>query len=183
MIVLDLTLKERVNIMSTRTSLFIFLVTTLFCSQAQAASDAYVNVRVLSMELANKLALEANLACRKMGYQVTTTVVDRNGNLLAVIRDPLSGTHTIDISMQKAKTAATFQTDTISMVANSESGGLRFTGGVAFIGGGIPVKVGGHFYGAIGVSGAPSKKVTGDIDDECARKGLESIQEAIEFAE
>ena len=169
--------------MHTGTKLSFCVLAVLCCGQTQAASEAYVNVRVLSMELANKLALEANLACRKMGYQVTTTVVDRNGNLLALVRDPLSGTHTIDISMQKAKTAATFQTDTISMVANSESGGLRFTGGVAFIGGGVPVRVGGHFYGAVGVSGAPTKKITGDVDDECARKGLESIQEAIEFAE
>lgn len=159
------------------------LMLALVSSTALAAGEPYVKVRTLSMELANTLALQSNLACQKMGYQVSVSVVDRNGNTLAVVRDPLSGTHTLDVSLRKAQTAATFQTDTITMQGQSDFAGLRFAKGVLLIGGGIPVRIGGHFYGAVGVSGAPAKKVTGDIDHACAITGIEAIKEAIEFAE
>jgi uncharacterized protein GlcG (DUF336 family) len=155
----------------------------LIAASTVQAAEPYVNTRTLSVELASKLAVEANSACGKMGYQVTTSVVDRNGNLLAVVRDPLSGMHTIDVSLKKAQTAATFQTDTLSMQSQAGFEGLRFAKGVLIIGGGIPVRVGGHFYGAVAVSGAPAKKVTGDIDHACAQHGIDAIKEAIEFAE
>lgn len=163
---------------------YLLLALFLASSNLQAADEPYVTTRVLSMALASKLAMEANLACSKRGYQVTTSVVDRNGGLLAVVRNPLSGTHTIDVSLKKAQTAATFQTDTLSMQAQREEfDGLRFAKGVLIIGGGVPVRVGGHMYAAIGVSGAPAEKVIGDIDHACAMKGIEAIREDIEFAE
>jgi uncharacterized protein GlcG (DUF336 family) len=45
------------------------------------------------------------------------------------------------------------------------------------IGGGVPVESGGSVVGAIGVSGAPG----GVRDDECARVGIESIADLLEF--
>lgn len=165
---------------------FIFLVSALLLTSnmVSAQNKAYVSTRVLSMELANQLALGAAKACSEKGYQVSVSVVDRSGNILSVVRNPLSGTHTIDVSLKKARTAATFQTDTITMQKRGdEFSGLKFARDVLIIGGGVPVRVGGHFYGAVAVSGAPGQKVTGDIDDECARKGIDAIREAIEFAE
>jgi uncharacterized protein GlcG (DUF336 family) len=161
-------------------SLALLLVTGL----AQAESKPYLSTRVISMELANQLAMSAAQACRKKGYQVAVSVVDRGGNLLAVVRDPLAGAHTVDVSLRKAQTAATFQTDTITMQKQGEEfAGLRFAKNVLIIGGGIPVRVGGHFYGAVAVSGAPGQKITGDIDHQCAQAGIDTIKEAIEFAE
>ena len=161
-------------------SLALLLVTGV----VQAESKPYLSTRVISMELANQLAMSAAQACRKKGYQVAVTVVDRSGNLLAAVRDPLAGAHTIDVSLKKAQTAATFQTDTITMQKRGEEfSGLRFAKGVLIIGGGLPVRIGGHFYGALGVSGAPAKKITGDVDHECAQAGIDDIKEAIEFAE
>ena len=152
----------------------------LFTAPALAGEPAYVTTRTLGMDTAWQLALTAARACRKLGYQVSATVVDRNGNLLAMVRDPLSGTHTIRISRLKAMTAATFQTATIAMTDFPE---LRDAPDVLLIGGGVPVQVGGHFYGAVGVSGAPKRKIIGDIDDECARTGIAAISEDLEFAE
>jgi uncharacterized protein GlcG (DUF336 family) len=166
-----------------KTVAFLMFITLLPVTNA-LAEKPYVSTRVLSMELANQLAMEAAQACRKQGYQVTVSVTDRNGNVLAVVRDPLAGAHTIDVSLKKAQTAATFQTDTITMQQRGEEfAGLRFAKGVLIIGGGIPVRVAGHFYGAVGVSGAPAKKITGDVDHDCAMKGIDVIKEAIEFAE
>lgn len=151
---------------------------------AQAESKPFLSTRVISMDLANQLAMTAANECRKMGYQVAVSVVDRGGSLLAAVRDPLAGAHTIDVSLKKAQTAATFQTDTITMQKRGEEfSGLRFAKGVLIIGGGLPVRVGGHFYGAVGVSGAPAKKITGDVDHQCAQAGIDDIKEAIEFAE
>lgn len=166
--------------MTRRTAITALLCLCLSATPVLADEPAYVTTRTLAMDTAQQLALGAARACRKLGYQVTATVVDRNGNLLAVVRDPLSGTHTVEISRLKAATAATFQTATLAMEDFPE---LRDAPGVLLIGGGVPVRVGGHFYGAVGVSGAPKRKVTGDIDDECARAGIEVIREALEFAE
>lgn len=146
----------------------------------RADNKAFVTTRTLAFETANQLALEAAQACRKQGYQVAVSVVDRNGNALAMLRDPLAGAHTLEVSRQKAYTAATFQTATSEM-KNFDA--LRFAPQVLLVGGGVPIKVGGHFYGAVGVSGAPAKKITGDVDEECALAGIAAISDTLEFAE
>lgn len=144
------------------------------------ADNPTVSTKSLSMMLANQLAVSAANACHKQGYQVAVAVVDRSGNLLAFVRDPLSGHHTIAVSQGKAYTAATFQSRTLTMQDNQQ---LRGAPGVLLIGGGVPIRIGGHFYGAVGVSGAPAKKITGDVDEGCANKGIRAIREAVEFAD
>lgn len=161
------------------------LTITFFCllvgQPLAAEEEAFVSIRTLSLELANKLVMASARHCSKMGYQVSVAVTDRSGRLLAFARNPLAGSHTIDVATLKAATAATFQTPTIDMMQGFES--LRNAPGVLLVGGGVPVRIGGHMYGAIGVSGAPARKRTGDVDDECARQGIAAITEAIEFAQ
>ena len=158
----------------------VFLISLLALAQVNADTQAYVTTRTLSFETANQLAIAAAEACRKQGYQVSASVVDRNGNILALVRDPLAGVHTLEVSRQKAYTAATFQTATSEM-KNFDA--LRFAPEVLLVGGGVPIKVGGHFYGAVGISGAPARKITGDVDEECALTGIAAISDALEFAE
>lgn len=160
---------------------YLILIFFLGSQPLFAEEPAFVRSRALSMELANKLAITAARHCTKMGYQVAVAVTDRNGRLLAFARNPLSGSHTIDVAILKAASAASFQTPTIDMMKGFE--GLKNAPGVLLVGGGVPVKIGGHMYGAVGVSGAPAKKRTGDVDDECARKGINAIREQIEFAQ
>ena len=148
---------------------------------AVAQEQAFVTTRTLTMELANQLAITAARHCTQQGYQVAVGVTDRSGKLLAFVRNPLAGTHTIDVAILKAATAASFQTPTIEMMSGFE--GLKQAPGVLLVGGGVPVRIGGHMYGAIGVSGAPAQKRSGDVDHACAEKGIEAIKEAIEFAQ
>jgi uncharacterized protein GlcG (DUF336 family) len=157
-------------------------VALLTASLTSHAEEAFVTTRSLSAASANQLAMASLQACAQQGYQVAAAVVDRHGNLLAFVRDPLSGHHTIDVATRKAYTAASFQTATLELQGRNFDG-LRHAERVLLIGGGVPIRVGGHVYGAVGVSGAPAKKLTGDIDDACARQGLEAIREALEFAE
>lgn len=151
--------------------------------QAQAASQPYVQYRVLSMETANQIALEAARACAGQGYQVAAAVVDRSGYLLALARDPLAGPHSVEVARRKAYSSATFQAGTLELQQRSTMQALNHTADVLLIGGGLPVQVGGRFYGAVGVSGAPAKEVTGDVDEACARAGIDAVREALEFAE
>lgn len=144
------------------------------------ADKPYVITRALTMDMANKVAVTAAVTCNKQGYQVAVAVVDRTGNLLAFLRDPLSGPHTIAVSQRKAYTAATYQTASGSV---PESQSMRFTPGVILLRGGLPIRAGGRFYGAVGVSGAPAKKTQGDIDESCAQAGIDAIKDALEFSD
>ncbi|MBD3670810.1 MAG: heme-binding protein [Gammaproteobacteria bacterium] len=146
------------------------------------ADEAYVTSRSLSANTANTLALASLEACKQQGYQVAVAVVDRTGSLLAFNRDPLAGHHTIDVATRKAYTSASFQSTTIDLQARGMQA-LGHAENVLIVGGGVPIRVGGHFYGAVGVSGAPAKKITGDVDEECAQKGIAAITEILEFAQ
>lgn len=153
---------------------------TLLALPVSAQEAPSVQIRLLNAELSQQLAGAAMTACRKQGYQVAVAVVDRAGNLQAFVRDPLAGPHTIDVSLGKAYAAASFQTATTQMMDNDL---LRHAPRVLLIGGGLPVVIGGHMYGALGVSGAPARERTGDVDEECAQAGIDAIREELEFAQ
>lgn len=158
------------------TGLLLLLVT----SSVFAESKTYINTRVLSAELAQQAATSAYTHCQTQGYQVAVAIVDRSGNLMAFVRDPLAGPHTVDVSQRKAYSSATYQTATSAMMDMDD---LKFSPNVLLLGGGLPIRIAGHIYGAIGVSGAPGRKVSGDVDEECAQAGIDTIAEAIEFAD
>lgn len=149
-------------------------------SSGYAEENPVVTTKSLSLLAANRMAVAAAQACEAMGYKVGVAVVDRGGNLLAFVRDPLAGPHTIDVATQKAYASASFQTPTLAM---GDMAMLNHAPRVLLVGGGVPVEIGGVFYGGIGVSGAPRREVAGDVDDDCARAGIEAIRTEIEFAQ
>ena len=144
---------------------------------ARADAPASINLHSLSVETAGKIAQAALQHCQKGGYQVAVSVVDRYGNLLAFLRDPLAGHHTILVSQRKAYTAASTQAATIDLDLEP----ARFAPAFQVIGGGVPVRIGGHMYGAVAVSGAPRRQKEGDVDEECAKAGIAAVQDALEF--
>jgi uncharacterized protein GlcG (DUF336 family) len=150
---------------------------------AVAETKPYVASRSLTAELASRAVTAAQSACAQKGYQVSVALVDRSGILQAFVRNPLAGSHTVDVSTDKARTSASFQTTTLELMTNPRLKQLNYARGVLLIGGGLPISVGGQFYGAIGVSGAPAEKNAGDIDEECANAGMAVIKEELEFAE
>jgi uncharacterized protein GlcG (DUF336 family) len=56
---------------------------------------------------------------------------------------------------------------------------LNLLEGVFVLQGGLPVQVAGSTIGAVGVSGAPG----GDKDEACAQKGIDVVQERLDFAD
>ena len=156
------------------------LILIMTSISVSAEDEAFVTTRVLTATTANQLAVAAETFCRKKGYQVAVAVVDRFGNLLAFLRNPLSGAHTIPVAQNKAYTAATLQGSTMELGKRVEF--LKSVPRISLVGGGLPVRVGGYMYGAIGVSGAPAVKKPGDEDDECAKAGIDAIKDVLEFA-
>lgn len=127
-------------------------------------------------------AAQAALAdCRKRGATVAVAVVDRSGVPVVMLRDPLAGMHTPETAVRKAWTAVSFRGATTDLVGatapNGPNGGIRHLPNVAMIGGGLMLQAGGSLVGAIGVSGAPG----GDMDDACAKAGIQVIRDALEL--
>lgn len=54
---------------------------------------------------------------------------------------------------------------------------LSFAPGILLIVGGLPINFGGHFYGGVAVAGAEP-----EVDEKCAKAGLDAISETMEFA-
>jgi len=151
-------------------------------SFAQAQDDeALVTFSALKPEVALELAQAALLNCREAGYQVGVTVVDRSGVPQVFLRDRFAGAHVHETSLRKAWTAVSFRTDTLTLDQVTQPGelsaGIRSISMALPLGGGVPVEAAGSLVAGVGVSGAPGP----DIDDECARAGIEAIEDQIGF--
>ena len=137
-----------------------------------------VNVKRLSLETAQRVAQATIDECRKQGYQVSVTVVDRNGIPQVMLRDTLGPPVSIDISKDKAYTSANF---------TAPSGGLeRMKGsplytrdGLTMTAGAVLIEAAGSVYGAVGVSGAPG----GEIDESCAIAGVAAVTDDLEMGD
>jgi len=148
---------------------------------AHAEDGALATFKVLKPEVALELAQAALKACRDAGFQVAVAVTDRAGVTQVILRDQLAGSHTPETARRKAWTAASFRTDTMTMMKETQAGkeqsGVRFVREALMIGGGVPVTAAGSMVGAVGVSGAPG----GDQDEKCAKAGIAAIEERLLF--
>ena len=131
---------------------------------------------VIPLNLAGK-AVQASLdACKKDGYRVSVSVVDRAGVLRVMARADGAGPHTVESSRKKAYTAASLRRPTtelaelINKVPTLQA--LRdMNNDILMLGGGLPIEIGGDVVGGIGVGGAPGAH----LDDACAQAGLDAI--------
>jgi uncharacterized protein GlcG (DUF336 family) len=139
-------------------------------------ADELLKESVLPLGVANRAIHAALESCRKDGYRVSVSVVDRSGVLRAMGRSDGAGSHTVDSSRKKAYTAAgmrrptTELADLIMKVPTLQA--LRdINGDMLILGGGLPIEIGGDIVGGIGVGGAPGAH----LDDACAQDGLDAI--------
>ncbi|MBI4001904.1 MAG: heme-binding protein [Nitrospira defluvii] len=131
---------------------------------------------VLPAALAGKAVQAALDLCKKDGYRVSASVVDRAGVLRAMLRADGAGPHTVESSRKKAYTAASLRrttTDLAEMIAKQPAlQALRdMNDSILMVGGGLPIEIAGEVVGAIGVGGAPGTH----LDDACAEAGLDAI--------
>lgn len=163
---------------------FIFISATVLVlnsNLATADEEALSTFQVMKPEIALELAQATMKTCRDSGYQIAVAVVERSGVTQVILRDQLAGAHTAETARRKAWTAANFKTDTRTMMQATQAGkkqsGIRFVSEALMIGGGVPIDAAGTMVGAVGVSGAPS----GELDEQCAQKGIKAIEEQLLF--
>ncbi len=164
-----------------RRILSVLLLAVVGSAPVYGEEDLFVRFRNLTPEAALELARATLAACREEGYQVAVAVVDRGGTVQVLLRDRFAGTHTPRTAVLKARTALSFRADTTELVELTQPGktasGVRHIPGVLMVGGGVMIRAAGELVGAIGVSGAPG----GALDERCARKGLDTIQDRLDF--
>ncbi len=149
---------------------------------AQVQADSVVlDSRVMTLGLASQVAAAAVKSCADSGYQVSVVVVDRSGVPQVVMRDVFASRFTIEIAERKANAAVLSGISTSEFRKNRAdiSAELNEVDGILVLDGAVPVRAAGSLLGAIGVSGAPG----GDKDEACARAGVESVQEQLDFIE
>ena len=164
-----------------RGSLGVLCVAAALVVGVAHGQDATHSVKLMTPETALKAAQAALRKCRDDGFQVTVAVVDRSGVTQVVLRDRFAGPHTVDMAVDKAWTAVTFRTPTGDVAKATEPGmpqsGIRNRPRVTAVAGGLLIEAGGALVGGIGVSGAPR----GDIDDVCAKAGIDAVRDSLEF--
>lgn len=164
----------------TRIALSLSLALSVIGAGAQAQAQGVRTERTLSLDLANQIASATVAACSANGHAVTATVVDRAGNVRAVMRADNAGAHTLEASRLKAWTSASARNTTQAMMEtaqkNPAAANLRDIPGFLLLGGGVPVRAGNEVIGAVGVGGAPG----GHLDEQCAQAALEQVKTVLQ---
>lgn len=159
---------------------YLILLILIAANTTVQANDS-LSVKTIGMELAKDIAFESIKACRKMGYQVSAVVVDRNGLVQAALRDDLASRFTLQIAEEKANSVilSGINSGEFRKAREDIRPELNHMNGIIIMQGALPVEAAGSKIGAVGVSGAPG----GDIDERCAQQALEALMERLEFAD
>ncbi len=174
-----------------KTFSYFLLATVVYAASAlgqekpEQAPSLY-SFQSLSVEAASQTAWAAIKECRKRGYSVAVAVVDRGGNVQAVLRDQFAGPHTVETAIRKAWTANSFRQSTSDLAGLLKEGKIpsqvQHNPGALLVGGGLKIEAQGQLVGGIGVSGAPpGQSERSSIDGACAQAGIDAIQSELEF--
>ena len=129
----------------------------------------------ITADTAKKVAAAAIAEARKNNWAMAVAVVDTGGYLVYFERMQDTQLGSVEVSIEKAKTAALFRRPTKSFQDTVAGGGeglriLRLTGAIP-VEGGIPIIVDGKLIGAVGASGGSS-----DQDGRTAQAGVAAMK-------
>jgi uncharacterized protein GlcG (DUF336 family) len=154
------------------------LATASVCALAAPAGAQLLSHKDLSASMAITIVQTAIETCKANGYNVSSTVVGRNGEILAQVRGDNTGPHTTENSFRKAYTARTFRITSGEMVERVKKeptlGTIHLTNIIANQGA-LPIKVGDEVIGAAGASGAPG----GEKDEACVKAGIDKVADQL----
>jgi len=133
-------------------ALLVFSYMFLFPISAQAQWGVK---KTLTLDAAKKLAVLAEAEAIKNKWTMVVAIVDDGGNLVYLERMDNTQIGSIEVALQKAKTAIFFKRPTKEFEDRIAQGKTDILGvpGVVPIEGGIPIVIDGQYVGAIGVSG------------------------------
>jgi uncharacterized protein GlcG (DUF336 family) len=131
-----------------------------------------------SLEVATDGARAAVEACAKQGVAIAVAVIDSQAKPRAMLMAEGS-IGSVFVAMRKAVAALTFRMPTSELGAKLQKNKAmlaRMTPVMFISGGGLPIWRGNELIGAIGSSGAHGAGPIGQLDEVCARAGLEKIE-------
>ena len=154
-----------------RTLIRATMASALLVAWGPAGAQGVVTQRILSLPAAKAIAEAALAACAMRGFHTSVVVVDRSGNVLAVLRDELAHPVTVEMARSKAYTAVVFRSSTLefqkSTADDPQRAPQRDVPGILALGGGVPIIFEGEILGAVASSGSSQTS-----DDECAKAGV-----------
>ncbi len=137
---------------------------------------SFVSQKMVSCESAAKIAQGAVEKANELGIKINVAVTDSSGVLMAFLRMPGAFLHSIDISIDKAYTAASFGFPTsqwMSIIQDDPAlrEGIVQRERLVIFGGGVPIHIDGDLIGGVGVSGGSAEE-----DEICALAGISKIK-------
>ena len=132
-----------------------------------------VEKAALTLATARKIVAAAEAEALKHAWPVVIAVVDDGGNLICLQRLDNAQFGSVDIAIQKAKSAVAFKRPTKAWEELLTGGQQRVLGlpGVLPSEGGVPLAWKGQIIGAIGVSGVKANE-----DGQIARAGAAILE-------
>ena len=140
-----------------------------------AAAAQLADKKALTLELAKQMALAAEKEASGNKWTMVIAVLDDGGNLLYLERMDETQIGSIEVAIQKARSALAFKRPTKAFedaVAGGRVAVLKLPGAMP-IEGGVPILVDGKVIGAIGVSGGTSQQ-----DGLVAKAGADALAAA-----
>lgn len=130
----------------------------------------------IPVELARIVTAAAIAEGKKNNWMVAVAVVDPGGALVYFERIDGTQTGSIDLAIEKARTAVAFKRSTKMLEDRVIEGRLQYLrqSGSIPIEGGVPLIVDNRIVGAIGVSGVRSEQ-----DGVCAKAAVEALIKAL----
>jgi uncharacterized protein GlcG (DUF336 family) len=160
---------------SKHATLALALTATALAAPASAQLLAHRDISAATAIIIVQTAIDT---CKANGYAVSSTVVGRNGEIIAQVRGDNTGPHTIENSFRKAYTARTLRIPSGEFAERVKKdptmGQVHLTNIVANQGA-LPIKVGDEVIGAAGASGAPG----GEKDEACVKAGLDKVADQL----
>lgn len=152
----------------------LMLTTTALIAQAQLPTK-----RVLTLNVAKKIAAAAEAEALKRGSTVVIAVVDDGGYLLVLERLDDTQVASVEVGIAKARTAAIFRRPSKVFEDQVREGRVAALGlpGAAPLQGGIPIVFESKVIGAIGVSGNTPQE-----DEDIAKVGAAALEGTYEYS-
>ncbi len=129
----------------------------------------------LTLDDTKRMASAAEEEANRNGWSVVIAIVDEGAHLIQLIRRDGTQFGSIEVAIQKARSAIAFRRPTKVWEDHVTEGRIRYLGlpGSMPIEGGLPIEVDGQFIGAIGVSGVRSNQ-----DAQIAQAGIDALLKA-----
>ena len=146
----------------------LLLIVASFGVWATDVSAQLVEKTALTLDGAKRIAAAAEQTAKAQSARVVIAVVDDGGNLLLLERLDDSQVASVNVGIDKARTAAIYRRPSKvfeEQVKNGRVSALALHGAVA-LQGGVPITINGKVIGAIGVSGE-----TPQVDEDIAIAG------------